>query len=184
MAISERPDLTNDSTPSPWDGQRMTLEEFLALPEQMPALEFIDGLVRQKLAAKPVHGTIQKFLMMTIEQYARPRRLGVVLPDTRFVSPRWVPVPDVIFYRRERLRVRRAPADFVEPPDLAIEVMSPGQTLTSQIQKCLKLVERGTMVAVLVHPDEESVFVFRHDQPLRLLQGDDRIGLHDVLPGF
>jgi Uma2 family endonuclease len=184
MAISERPGVADGSAPSPWDGQRMTLEEFLSLPEQKPALEYIDGVVRQKVAAKPVHGSIQLFLSDAIGQFARPRRLGVVLPETRFVARRWSPVPDIVFYRRERLRVRRAPDDFTEPPDLAVEIMSPGQTLSGQIQKCLDLVARGTTVAVLVHPGEESVFAFRSDQPLHVLQGEDRIDLDDVLPGF
>src|SRR3954454_4005625 len=97
MAISERPDITDDSTPSPWDGQRMTLEEFLALPEQKPALEYIDGVVRQKVAAKPVHADIQSFLIETLRPFARRRRLGVVLSGARFVTPTWAPVPDVVF---------------------------------------------------------------------------------------
>lgn len=181
MAISSRLDT---AARSPWDGQRMTMEEFLALPEEEPALEYIDGVVRQKLAAKPTHGSIQAFLIEAISQFARPRRLGIVLPETRFVATGWSPVPDVIFYRRERLRVRTAPDDFTEPPDLAIEVMSPGQALSGQIQKCLDFVARGTAVAALVYPPEGSVFLFRPGRPLQLIQGDDRIDLDDVLPGL
>src|SRR4051794_15479513 len=104
MAISERSDIPDDSAPSPWDGQRMTLEEFLALPEQKPALEYIDGVVRQKVAAKPVHASIQAFLIETMGPFVRRHRLGVLLPGARFVTPTWAPVPDVVFYRRERLR--------------------------------------------------------------------------------
>jgi Uma2 family endonuclease len=184
MAISERPDTTADFTPSPYVGQRMTLEEFLALPEEKPALEYVDGVVRQKVAAKPVHASIAFFLAKALDEVAVRRRLGVVLPDARFVAPNWSPVPDVLFYRKERLRARQAPPDFTEPPDLAVEVMSPGQTLTSQIQKCLDFLQRGTAVAVLVHPEEEALFLFRSEQPLRVLQGDDRIDLDDLLPGF
>lgn len=184
MAISERPDITHDRAPSPWVGRRMTLEEFLVLPEEKPALEYIDGVVRQKVAAKPVHGSLQAFLVGAIDQVARPRRLGIVLPETRFVARRWAPVPDIVFYRRERLRVRRAPPDFTEPPDLAIEILSPGQTLSEQMQKCLDYVARGTVIALLVHPEEEGVFAFRSEQPLRVLRGDDRINLDDVVPGF
>ena len=184
MAISARPDIVDDSAPSPWAGQRMTLDEFLALPEQVPALEYIDGVVRQKVSAKPVHGSILQFLSVAIELYARPRRLGVVLPDTRFVMREWSPVPDLMFYRRERLRVRRAPDDFKDPPDLAIEIQSPGQSLSRQLQKCLDLVNDGTLVAVLVYPPDRSVFLFRKDRPLLVYQDDERLDLDDVLPGF
>lgn len=184
MAISQRPDTTDDFTPSPYVGQRMTLKEFLALPEEKPALEYIDGVVRQKVAAKPVHASIAFFLAKVLDDFARRRRLGVVLPDARFVVPNWSPVPDVLFYRKERLRTRQAPPDFMEPPDLAIEVMSPGQTLSSQMQKCLDLLQQGTARALLINHEEEAVFAFRPDQPLKVLRGDDRIDLDDLLPGF
>jgi Uma2 family endonuclease len=184
MAISQRPGTTDEDAPSPWVGQRMTLEEFLALPEQKPALEYIDGIVRQKVAAKPTHASIQEFLSETLGPFVRRRRLGVLLPTARFVTPTWAPVPDIVFYRRERLRVRRAPPDFTEAPDLAIEISSPGQTLADQIQKCLDLLAKGTTVAFLIHPEEEAVFEFRQEQRLRVLRGDDRLELEDILPGF
>jgi Uma2 family endonuclease len=184
MAISERPDTTDDFTPSPYVGQRMTLEEFLALPEQKPALEYIDGVVRQKVAAKPVHADIQSFLIETLRPFARRRRLGVVLSGARFVTPTWAPVPDVVFYRRERLHVRRAPADFVEAPDLAIEIISPGQTLADEVQKCLDFLENGTIVALLILPAEEAIFEFRQQQPLSVLRGSDLLPIDDLLPGL
>jgi Uma2 family endonuclease len=125
MATQQHPDLIGDGYDgerSPWDGQRMTLEQFLALPEQKPALEYLEGVVRQKMAAKPVHGAVQGSLCEAINAFARPRRLGVALPETRFTDRQWSPVPDVAFYRRESLTVRRAPADFTIPPNLAIEI--------------------------------------------------------------
>jgi Uma2 family endonuclease len=136
------------------------------------------------VAAKPVHAAIQGFLLESINQFARPRRLGITLPEARFISRRWAPVPDVVFYRRERIRVRRAPADFTEPPDLAIEIVSPEQKLADLLKKCVDYVARGTAVALIVEPKEESVLIFRPGQPLVVLQGDERINLDDVLPGF
>jgi Uma2 family endonuclease len=162
----------------------MSLEEFLALPEEKPALEYVDGVVGQKVAAKPVHADIQSFLIETLRPFARRRRLGVVLSGARFVTPTWAPVPDVVFYRRERLHVRRAPDDFVEAPDLAIEIISPGQTLADEAQKCLDLLESGTVVALLVLPAEEAVFEFRQQMPLGVLRGDDPLPIDDLLPGL
>jgi Uma2 family endonuclease len=184
MAISERPDTIDDGVPSRWVGQRMTLEEFLALPEQKPALEYIDGVVTQKVAAKPVHGSIQGFLYESLNAFARPRRLGITLTETRFVASRWSLVPDIVFYRRERLRVRQAPADLTDPPDLAIEIVSPEQRLADLLKKSVDYIGRGTAVAAVVEPREETVMIFRPGQPLIVLQGDDRIDLDDVLPGF
>src|SRR5205823_5058350 len=39
--------------------RRMTLEQFLALDEQEPALEYVDGVVTQKLSPKFRHGLVQ-----------------------------------------------------------------------------------------------------------------------------
>jgi Uma2 family endonuclease len=184
MAISEHSESAVQSDVSPWVGQRMTLDEFLMLPDEGPSLEYDDGVVTQKVAAKPVHGSIQDFLVRFIDQTVRPQRLGISLPETRFVTPGWAPVPDILFYRRERLRVRRAPADFTDPPDLIIEIVSPEQTLTSLMKKCQRYLTVGVPVALVVEPGDETVLVFRPGQPLQILQGDDRIDLDDVLPGL
>ena len=39
--------------------QRMTLEAFLRLPEEEPALEFADGMVTQKVSPKFHHSALQ-----------------------------------------------------------------------------------------------------------------------------
>jgi Uma2 family endonuclease len=164
----------------------MSLEEFLALPEVKPNLEYDDGVVRQKVAAKIVHGTLQGFLSSAFNQVAAPRRLGLASPETRFVSPGWAPVPDVAYYRRARIRLRggRLPDDMHEAPDIAVEIVSPGQSVTELIRKCLRYLSLGTTVALLVDPDPETVMAFRPGQPLRLLRGSDRLDLDDVLPGL
>lgn len=187
MAITTHPhirDSGSDGARSRWDGQRMSLEAFLALPEEKPALEFVDGVVQQKMAAKPVHGAIQSFLVVAINQFARPRRLGIVFSETRFVKDNWSPVPDVSFYSRDSLTVRRAPDNFVIAPDLAIEILSPGQTVTDLLKKCLDFLERGARVAVVVSPPDETVLILRPGETLVLLKGSSRINLDDVLPGI
>jgi hypothetical protein len=42
----------------------------------------------------------------------------------------------------------------------------------------------GVGIALIVVPEDVAVLEFRSGQPLRVLQGDDRIDLYDVLPGF
>jgi len=42
----------------------------------------------------------------------------------------------------------------------------------------------GSQVALVIDPSPETALVFRGGQPLQLLQGEDRIDLDDVLPGF
>ena len=92
-----------------------------------------------------------------------PRRLDVAFPETRFVTPTWAPVPDVVYYRRERIHWNgnRPPADFTEVPDIAVEIVSPTQSVTVLIKKCIRYVGLGTQIALLVDPDRLTVTVLR-----------------------
>ena len=53
-----------------------------------------------------------------------------------------------------------------------------------QIEKCRWFVDHGVQIALLFHPHERSVRLFRPDAELRMLRGADRIDLDAVLPGF
>jgi hypothetical protein len=55
--LAPQPD---DLTPrSRWVGTWMSLEQFLALPEEEVSLEFTDGLVTQKLSPQSDRGSLQ-----------------------------------------------------------------------------------------------------------------------------
>ena len=165
----------------------MTLEEFLALPEEEPALDFWDGVVRQKVSPQSQHGMLQMNLGERFKRFVEDRRLGLVFSETRFRADRGSPVPDLSFYRRERIPLLpngRVKNELLGPPDLAVGIVSPEQSLSLLIHKCLGYADNGVQVTLLVVPNDEIVFAFRPDTPLRALHGADRIDLDDVLPGF
>jgi Uma2 family endonuclease len=74
--------------------------------------------------------------------------------------------------------------DFLEPPDIAVEIVSPEQSVNALIRRCLWYVEHGVRVALLVDSNDRSVIVFRHEAKPVVLQGAERIELGDILPGF
>jgi Uma2 family endonuclease len=189
MALTDRsptPDSAELTPRSRWHGTRMTLDEFLALPEEETALEFDDGLVTQKVAPQADHGKVAARFVVTFAQTGEDRQLGLVFAETRFVTPGWAPVPDVSYYRRERVqpRSRDRLGDFHIPPDIAVEIVSPDQTIRELLEKCLRFAEVGVAVSLVVDTDDRSIYVIRPGQPLRVLRGDDRIDLDDVLPGI
>jgi Uma2 family endonuclease len=172
MAISER---------------RLTLEEFLELPEEEPALELICGQVVQKVSPKGPHGRIQMRLGVLIDTYAEPRRLGLAFSETRTSFGGASPVPDVVFYRWER--VPRTPEgriadDFTTPPDLAIEIISPSQRRNPLIRRCHWYVENGVRIALLIDPGRETAMLFRPGAEPIMLAHDEQIDLEELLPGF
>jgi Uma2 family endonuclease len=179
---------TDVQTPrSKWDGARMTLDEFLALPEDSEtALEYDDGVVTQKVAPQYDHARLQSGIAQSINGAAEPRRQGLAVSELRFVVPGWAPVPDVSYIRKERIKPesRRRFGKIEIPPDIAIEIVSPEQRVGDLLKKCLRYADVGIPLSLLVDPDDETIYAIRPGQPLRVLQGDDRIDLDDVLPGF
>jgi Uma2 family endonuclease len=186
MAISERADTAEDFAPSPWVGQRMTLREFLALPEEEPPLEFDGEVVTQKMAPTPDHIEVQAIFREAFNNAASEHRLGRAFFELRFRVGSVVRVPDVGYYRRERLQIRqgRRYERNLGVPDIAVEIVSPDQSVTSLIRKCQEYLALGSQIALVVDLDEAAVLAFRPGQPVRVLQGHDRIDVDEVLPAF
>jgi Uma2 family endonuclease len=167
--------------------RQLTLAEFLKLPELEPALEFHDGAVTQKMSPTGPHSVLQTDLATAFNLFAVPRRLGRALSEFRTIFAGSSFVPDVSIYRWERI-----PADehgdiatySLEPPDIAVEIISPGQTLKELVERCRWYVEHGVRAALLVHPRRRWVRIFRPGRELGPLKGSDRIDLGDALPGF
>lgn len=164
---------------------------FLASPEPIgqPAYEMqADGSIIQKMAPKPRHSAIQEELLFRFRA-ARARRIAQAYPELRIAWPNAIPasVPDLVVYRwaRRPIGADGQLADEASlPPDLAIEIVSPGQSPASVGAQCAGYLERGTGLALLVDPERKTVHVYTPDDPLvpRALGPDDRLDLGDLLP--
>ena len=164
---------------------RLTLEEFLALPEAKPALEYADGEVMQKVSPKGQHSWLQYRFPEWFNRVTVSRQLAAAFPELRTTFAGRSYVPDVAVYRWERIprdAHGKVADEFTEPPDIAIEIVSPDQSVTALIRKCLWYVAHGVTLALLVDPDDESVLRFRPDSPLQVLQGADVIDFGEVIP--
>ena len=167
--------------------RRMTAEEFLRLPEEKPYLELIDGEVRQKVSPQEQHGSLQVDLAAAINGYARPRKLGWAFAELRGRFGEDVMLPDVSVYRWDRIprdaRGRVANL-YAGPPDVAVEIVSPDQSVREMVDKCRRYLAHGVEIALTVDPDAESVVRVHPDGATTTLRDDDRIDLGPVLPGF
>ena len=161
----------------------LTLEEFLGLPEEKPALEYVDGAVRQKLAPKPRHSALQVWFTVWLETRLGPTRLGRVFTELRTTFAGTSHVPDVAVYRWERVprdAARRLASEALSPPDLAIEIRSAGQALRDLSRTCEWYVEHGVPVALLVDDTDESVRVYRSNVPVSVGRHGDQIDLGEI----
>src|SRR4051812_5635472 len=108
----------------------LTLEEFLRLPDEKPALEYLDGVVTQKMAAKGPHGTLKFVLAKWLDRAGGEGETAWVVTETHSHWPhRASLVPDVSVYLIDRLPLTadgEVADDFWFPPDIAVEITSPG----------------------------------------------------------
>jgi Uma2 family endonuclease len=167
--------------------QRLTLEKFLARPETKPAREYVDGVVTRKMAPKGRHSTLQVELVQRVNRIAQPRRAARAWTELRTTFGGASYVPDVVVFRAER--IPRTPDgqvcdDVFEPPDIAIEIVSPRQSVTGLVRRCLWYVANGVTVALLVDPRDLSIIIFRLGGRTAALRGADVVDLTDVVPGL
>ena len=164
---------------------RLTLEEFLRLPEEKPALEFAEGVVTQKVSPKTKHSRLQLVMAQRLDAAGVPTRLAMAFTVLRATFAGRSVVPDVSVFRWSR--IPRAPDgtfedDVLTPPDVAVEIVSPEQSANALVRRCLWYVANGVLVAVLIDPADETVLLFRRDAVPLPVAGDDLIDLREVLP--
>ena len=144
--------------------QRLTLDEFLRLPEAEPALEYWRGEVTQKVSPKGPHGALQYGFGERISRSTGPGRRFRVFTETRVTFDGVSTVPDLVVYRRERVprdRSGQVAEDFTVPPDIAVEIISLGQSRRVLIERCRWYVEHGVPLAIFADPRRRVVRVYR-----------------------
>jgi Uma2 family endonuclease len=166
---------------------RRTLEEFLALPEAEPALEYADGVITQKVSPKTYHGATQYGFAEAVNLYGRPRRLARAFTETRSTFGGRSYVPDVGIYRWASLprgADGRLLAAFSTPWDVVVEIVSPDQSRREIEDKCRWYLANGVEIALMIDPDREDIVRFGAHGSRVELRDDDRIDLDAILPGF
>ena len=166
----------------------VTAEELWLLPPDQRR-ELVRGEVRMMAPGGFDHGAIGINIASALGVFARQNRLGVVLgADTGFVlsrNPDSVRAPDVAFVAAARIPASGRPVRFWEgAPDLAVEVVSPGDTVEEVEEKVDDYLAAGTRLVWVANPKRKTVTVHRPGaQPVVLREGDNIDGA-DVVPGF
>src|SRR5262252_4033349 len=83
--------------------QRMSLADFLKLPEVKPALELRQGVVSQKLPPSGPHGSIQYWFGAQVFNFGELRQIAQGFTETRVILGDDTYVPDVIVYLWDRV---------------------------------------------------------------------------------
>ena len=178
----------------------VSVEKTLVTAGELPALsarfsargkrtELVGGGLVVMAPAGGRHGQVAHTLALFIGVHVRNRSLGrVFAAETGFVlrrDPDTVRAPDVAFVARGRLGVEETPAGFLElAPDLAVEVVSPGDSTAAIRDKVRDWLDAGTRLVWVVRPRTRSVDVHRPGRPAETLRDGDVLEGGSVLGDF
>lgn len=165
----------------------MTLEEFLKLPDEKPYLEYIDGRVEAKVSPQKKHSRLQVGLSYFLDQFAKPEGLGLTFVELRCTFAGRSIVPDVVFLLSEHIGCDEE-GEFVNetfiPPDIHIEIISPGQAAGKAQEKLAHSTSHGCSLGWLIHPEKKWIDVYRPGRPPERLAAHGMLEGEPVLPGF
>ncbi len=166
-----------------------TDEEFMALPKDGHRYEIVNGELVDMGSSGALHGYVCSLLVAALASYVLPKKLGVILDSSTVFKLKSGNrrSPDISFFAKERLQgMTELPTGFLNgAPDLAVEVLSPGNTVEEIHDKLVEYFENGTRLAWIIHPSEHYVLVYRSaHEPDRLLKSADSLDGEDVVLGF
>ena len=150
--------------------------------------ELVDGTLVEK-AVGYRESLLALFLARVLDAFVRAKNLGLVSgPDgTMRLFAGLIRIPDVAYVSWQRVPGGRVPDRPVPDlaPDLAVEVLSEGNTPAEMARKRREYFEASVRLVWEVDPDARTVAVYTApDQPTTLLRENEMLTGGDVLPGF
>ncbi len=171
MAVHERLYTASDLKALPDDGRRYELDRGRLIVMPPPKREH--GLVVLEIAA-------------LVRNHVRAHDLGQVSAEIGYLlgkDPDTVRAPDVSFTAQARVAPLKDEYDHV-PPDLAIEVASPGNTTSDMIEKIEEFFEAGVRQVWVLYPRRRVIYVYTAPDNVSILRDEAMLQGGDVLPGF
>jgi Uma2 family endonuclease len=169
----------------------MTVEEFIALPNDGKRYELIEGELIEMAGANETHSAISMLIGTELNYFVRPRKLGRVYDsDARYETVPETPIkkatirmPDVSFVRAERVVPGAFTMKFA--PDLAVEVLSDSNEYEEIELKRLEYFRAGGQLVWVISPMLQEVYVFEANKKYRAnLELEDELDGGSILPGF
>lgn len=136
------------------------------------------------------HGNLINRLVVAIGVVVYARQLGELSDgQTGFrLSNGDLFSPDISFITAARVaghkQRQRASTFFQGAPDLAIEVLSPSDTIGTLENKLAQLFNDGTQLAWVFHPGAQTVHVYHSPVPDKILTRSDTLDGEGLIPGF
>lgn len=171
--------------PAPGTG---TAADVLALEARCNRLfELVDGVLVEK-ATGFRESLLAGAILELVRLFVRRLKLGVVVgPDGMIrLSSRLIRIPDVAFISWNRLPGRKIPKKPIPrlAPDLAIEVLSKGNTAKEMAIKRREYFKAGVIRVWEVDPKRRTITVYADPDQGEVIRAGQTVDGAPVLPGF
>ena len=151
----------------------------------------IDGELFEMSPANRLHGRLAMLIGTYMTLFVEERDLGEVNAEVGYHPPddrHTLLAPDVAFVSHARVS-QHAQEKFIPlMPDLAVEVVSPSNTVQEIRRKAAIYLDNGSSLVWIVLPAEKGVDICRSADGARLdiefVGADSTLSGEDVLPGF
>jgi Uma2 family endonuclease len=166
-----------------------TADELIAMPDDGYRYELVEGELTRMALAGAEHGRITVNITGPLFVHVRTHSLGTVYAaETGFKlqsNPDTVRAPDVAFVSKSRVNEAGPPSGYWSgAPDLAVEVMSPGDSREKADQKARHWLRAGTRLVWVIDPRRHILTVYTSPEKVKVLTETDTLDGGDVISGF
>jgi Uma2 family endonuclease len=149
--------------------------------------ELVDGTLVEK-AMGFEEACVATELVYLVKLYLERNDLGICVGADGMmrIALGLVRIPDVAFITWDRLPGRERPREPVPDlaPDLAVEVLSEGNTKMEMVRKVREYFDAGVILVWLIDPRKRTARVFSSPGKSVVVRADQALDGGDVLPGF
>lgn len=169
--------------------KKLTLAEFLSLPDGDITYELIEGEALPKMSPKRFHSRVTSTLFLLLNEWnqtqTNPGEVGIEWAITlKRKGKDWCPVPDLLYISNERLK--NIPLEDIActiPPELVIEIISPEQSFSSLSEKAIDYLNAGVNRVWLIDSKVKKVTIFYPDSPPQIKSNNESLA-DDILPNL
>lgn len=167
----------------------ITADDLLRMPSDGFRYELVAGELRKMPPSGWIHGDTGGRLHSLLGHHVLQNKLGkIFFAETGFLlarDPDTVRGADIAFIHRDHLpSVPPKEAFWPGAPDLAVEVVSPGDTLAEIDEKVRTWLDAGAAMVWVVNPNWRNVTVYRSTTDIRVLTHKDELSGEEVVSGF